>query len=287
MRVLQIMAGGQPFAVPVAAVSRVGPLAADQPATSLARRLGLATSADERKLLYLCRTPTEGQVAFAIDAAGSTEEVSCLPWPSALAATGRDGESLPFMGVARLRGGLALVLDGDRLVGEAAHSGATGDGAASKAPPAALPLPDAPLLIGSPGLYRLRGRPLAVALPLATVRSVRAVGDVVPLPLAPLPGTGLAVIDESPVPVFDAAVVLGLPESSVPAMRMVVFDGGAGPAALRIAGAAGVERPRHWASPALLAPIASEVILGTLPRPERWVAVLDPARIGARGVLAS
>jgi chemotaxis signal transduction protein len=145
------------------------------------------------------------------------------------------------------------------------------------------------LLVCSLGPFRLRGRPLAIGLPLPTVLAVQGCESFVALPSTP-PVIGQAAYAEAPVPVLSPLAALGLPEPSGARWmgsagrrpKLVVVRGGDGePLALRVAAALGIEHWLHQASPDLLAPLASPAITGTIVRRERWTAVLDPARLAA------
>jgi len=160
-----------------------------------------------------------------------------------------------------------------------------------------------PLLLCSIGPYALRRRPLMIGLPLDRVAAVRPLGRLMPFP-GQVPGLlGLTLHDGQIVPVFSAPALLGIagaseiaeaPEShGVPgaesgtiadrqtSRHLVVVKGGAGLVGLVVATAAGIDRPLHWADPSVLAPLSGPAFAGAVLRQDRWIAVLDPARLPA------
>jgi chemotaxis signal transduction protein len=300
MRLLEITAGSQTFAVPLSDVQGVAVPARDEPTASLADRLGLAGAGASHRVVLRTRSVSGRQYHWEVDDARSTHELPVLPLPAML---GPAGAGLPFRGLALLPSGPALVLDGDALAGEqpsGAHAmpappqaplvpgpaapgttqpppgGHPAQPGCARNPPAA---PGEPLLICSLGPYRLRGRPLAIGVPLAAVSAVRRAQELVPLPLAPDPLQAVVASPEGFIPVFCAASALALPRPASAGTQLVMLRSNIGPAALRVDRALSIDRPRHWAPPSLLLPIESNAIAGVVPRRDRWVAVLEPGLV--------
>jgi chemotaxis signal transduction protein len=291
-QVLAVTAGGQQFAIPIETVAevtrrRAGP--AEQGVVRLAEALGLAHERQGEVQLELATA--RGRYTLAVETVGRTEYARALPLPDLL---DQAGQRLPFSSVVPLAAGPALLLDVERLAGagqsneEASRTArtpdrrkgqATGENASSVGPAGPGAVPGGPLLICTPGPYRLRQRTLALGFPLTGVAAVGHYEGVVPVPRSAAPVAGVAIHGERAVPVLHAPDVLGLPPAPWTPQFLVVVDTGRGPAALAVEHAAGTERPLHWAPASVLAPFRAPAIVGAIPRRERWTAVLDPALI--------
>jgi hypothetical protein len=128
------------------------------------------------------------------------------------------------------------------------------------------------LLVCSLGHFAVRGRPLAVALPLRAVQRVAA-GQPAAAPAAAWPLAGTTLLDERMVPVYDAAALLGRRAADCTGGRLLFIASPGGAVALRVADLLGIDRPAHWAPAALLGPLARPELRGVIPRRERWTAI--------------
>jgi chemotaxis signal transduction protein len=138
-----------------------------------------------------------------------------------------------------------------------------------------------------------------VGIPLEDVASVHPLGSLMRFP-GKAPGLiGLTQHEGKIIPVYSPSALLGFgdpeesfregqpeeaspgptPQPPQPRRYLAVVRGAAGWIGLVVSHVAGSARPLHWANPALLAPISSPAIVGALPLRERWIAVLDPARL--------
>lgn len=143
-----------------------------------------------------------------------------------------------------------------------------------------MPESTTPVLVCDVGAYALRRRPLLVGLPIAGLAGVGPCGPITPVPGAAPEVLGLTTFQDQVVPVFSTARLLGLPSAGPerPA-QIVTFRVGAGLAALAVEAVTGSIRPQHYVPTSALSPITSPALVGTVPRREGWLAVIDPCRI--------
>ena len=280
-RLLTVVAGGRRFALPLEYV--VGVQAGGQstpPPAAVSLAAALALPPGNSATLVQVRAG-HGVGWLAVDAAGGTLEVPCHPLPP---LPGPGGRPLPFIALATPPGEPALVVDPSAVL--AAPSGPAPDpvpeavnSASGELHPAAgaAVWEGQSLLVCSAGPFSLRGRPLAVGLPLRAVTQVRSAAGLVPLPLAAPPLAGVLVVDGRAVPALSAAALAGLAQQGAGARQAVLLRTPGGPLALLVDAALATETPAHWAPAALLRPLSSPVLLGAVAHRTRWTAVLDPS----------
>jgi|GEM_PF-4099933 len=319
---LPVRSAGQQVAVPLACVERVERLEAAgadrhpqagtgdrlQPLSLAGLLAGRAAAAPERTLLHL-RDATGGTALIVAEGAGPPLEAPAIPLPAWLS------EHLqPFSGVALVPSTPLPVLAPERLgrlERRAQHLLGAASGAMLRCAAPATGSGGA-LLVCPAGPYRLRGRPLAIGLPLASCVAVQSSPAVLPAPPGAAPCTGLLVYEREVVPICSVAALLGLPEterlappfksSGEPSLKdlhnlpgierpappvkserlVIVRLPGAGLLGLPVAGALTTMAVRHVADPALLRPLPLEVLAGAIPTPRWWIAVIDPARLERR-----
>jgi hypothetical protein len=320
MRVLELRVAGTTVGLPLNDVVEISAAPSAGEATcDLGAALGVPAGSAVAGLGAVVQLHTStGPFAVSVSAAGGIVEGELLAAPALPAA---HGGALPFSGVVVRPDRPLLVVDPGRLaawwrrghdsassdpaparpgslapalLGSLAPARPDGPGASSAAEPPLPPIPPTvsgptaaePVLECVPGPFRLRGRPLGVALPLARLTGITRDDRLVPVPGIRAPWCGVAVADDRVVPVCDAAALLGLtrlrPARGLsPAGKLVMLRSESGPVAVWVAGALGVIGPLHWAPAALLRPVQTHHLAGAVIRRERWTAIVHPDTLGA------